>query len=321
MNDEPPFFDRSIPRQGDVSHEASAWFALMQGGSPTDAERDALKHWINADTRNAQAYAELESLWAASALVLQQQAVSEPVQVSRRRFLGVSAAACTAAVAIGSASFWLKGSSSPFADMRTAVGERRVVRLPDGSTVELAGSTALNLDFTAGKRALTLLQGEAFFSVIPSNAGMLNIKTDAGLVAASDAEFCLSCDRGTAILAVSRQRVHVTTASQQTDLEAGLSVRFSAIETGPIQRADLDQVLAWRTGRLVFFDKPLLAVVEELQRWREGKIFIPDSRLAARRVSLILNLERPDQMLDVLSKALSVKVARYTDMVTVIQPA
>ena len=321
MNTEPPFFDRSLPRQGDVSHEASAWFALMNGGAPTDAEREALKQWIAAHASHRQAYAELENLWAASAMVLQQRAAPAPVQISRRRFVGLGIAACTAAIAIGSTRFWLQGASSPFADVRTAVGERRKVSLPDGSTVELAGNAALNVEFTAGKRSVELLQGEVFFSVLPSQIGMLKVKTDAGLVAASEGDFCLSCEHAAASLTVSRHRVHVTTASQQTDLEEGLSMSFSASHSEPIQRADLDQVLAWRNGRLVFFDKPLLAVVDELQRWREGKIFIPDARLAARRVSLILNLERPEQMLEVLSKALSVKVARYTDLVTVIQPA
>jgi len=80
-------------------------------------------------------------------------------------------------------------------------------------------------------------------------------------------------------------------------------------------------LLAWRSGRLVFFNEPLQAVVEELQRWREGRIFIMDKQLAARRVSLILNLEQPEQMLDVMSRALAVRTAQYTDLVTLLYPA
>lgn len=80
-------------------------------------------------------------------------------------------------------------------------------------------------------------------------------------------------------------------------------------------------MLAWRNGRLVFFNEPLLTVVDALQRWRKGRIFIMDKQLAARRVSLILNLDHPDQMLDVLSRALAVRTTRYTDLVTLIYPA
>ncbi|HEY0288904.1 MAG TPA: FecR domain-containing protein [Pseudomonas sp.] len=321
MSAEPPFHDLSAPRNDDVSHQASAWFALVNGGAPTQAEREALAKWIEADPRHAQAFAQLESLWAASALLLQPAPPAVHAQLSRRRFVGLGMAACTAAVTAGATTFWLKGVGSPFADLHTAVGERRVVDLPDGSTVELAGSTALNVDFSSTKRSLELLEGEAFFKVLPNAASELSVSTQAGQVFVRAGEFCLSCDRTTAMLAVNRHTVRVLTAGQQTDVGEGSSLRFSASQTGPIQRAELDQILAWRSGRLVFFDTPLSTVVSELQRWREGKIFIMDKQLAARRVSLILNLNRPDQMLDVLSKALSVRMTSYTDLVTLIYSA
>lgn len=318
MSLEPPYLKPVDPRIDDVSHQASGWFALIQGGSPTQAEREELAQWIAADPRHAQAYAQLESLWAASALLAKPRAPVVSTQMSRRRFVGLGMAACAAAVTAGATTFWLKGAGLPLSDLHTAVGERRMVDLPDGSTVELAGNTALNLDFSSSRRSLELLQGEAFFKVAPSSAGEFCVKTEAGQVFANAGEFCLSCDGPTAMLAVNRHSVRVRTANQQTDLGEGLSLRFSANQTGAIQHAELDQILAWRSGRLVFFDKPLITVANELQRWREGKIFIPDKQLAARRVSLILNLNRPDQMLDVLAKALSVRMTSYTDLVTVI---
>ena len=318
MSAEPPFLKLCAPAPDDVSHQASRWFALMQGGSANEADRQALAEWIAADPQHSQAYAELENLWAATALLAQPVAPAAPVQLSRRRFVGLGMAACAAAVTASAATLWFKGVGSPFADLQTAVGERRVVQLPDGSSVELAGNTALNVDFSATKRSLELLQGEAFFTVLPDAAGELVVSTPAGRVVAREGEFCVSCDDATTMLAVSRHTVQVRTAGQQTDLGEGFSLRFSATQTGVIQRAELDQMLAWRNGRLVFFDKPLLTVVNELQRWRTGKIFIADQQLAARRVSLILNLNRPDQMLDVLAKALSVRMSRYTDLVTVI---
>lgn len=321
MSVEPPFHVPSDSRVDDASHQASSWFALMHGGSPTPAEREALTQWLEADPVHAQAYARLETLWTASAQIAQPSMPAIEPQLSRRRFVGLGVAACAVAVTTSATTLWLKGVGSPFADLRTAVGERRTVRLPDGSTVELAGNTALNVDISPTRRALELLQGEAFFSVVPGAAGELSIRTDAGQTLANDAEFCLSCDNDTTVLTVSRHTVRVVTPSQQTDLGEGLSLRFSATSTDAIEHAELEQTLAWRSGRLVFFDKPLSTVVGELQRWREGKIFIADTQLAARRVSLILNLNRPDQMLDVLSKALSVRMTRYTGLITVIHAA
>jgi transmembrane sensor len=319
MSVEPPRLVHTASRPADASHRASEWFALIQGGAPTPTERAELAQWLAADPRNAQAYAQLEQLWEATALLA--QPVAQAPQLSRRRFVGLGLAASVAVVASGATTLWFKGISAPFADVRTAVGERRTLQLPDGSTVELAGNTALNLNFSATQRAVELLQGEAFFQVVPTAAGEFSVQTQAGRVLLGDGECCLACDGASAQLSVSRHSVRVITPNQQTDLGEGLSLRFSSTHTGAIQRAELEQVLAWRNGRLVFFDTPLLTVVNQLQRWREGKIFIPDAQLAARRVSLILNLNRPDQMLDVLSKALAVRTTRYTDLITLIQPA
>ena len=305
----------------DVSHQASAWFALMQGGSPSHSEREAFVQWLAADTAHAQAYTQLQQLWDASALLLQPAPPAAPAQLSRRRFVGLGLAASAAAVSAGTATFWLRGGGSPFADLYTAVGERRVVKLADGSSVELAGNTALNVDLSATRRSLQLLRGEAFFTIAPSAAGEMRVRTEAGDVFAGDAAFCLSCDGATAMLAVNRHGVRVAAANQQAELSEGLSLRFSTTRLEAIQQAEMDQVLAWRNGRLVFFDTPLQTVVDQLQQWRQGRIFIMDKQLAARRVSLVLNLDRPEQMLGVLSKALAVRTNRYTNLVTLIYPA
>lgn len=319
MKAEPPQL-APAPRVDGISHQASAWFALMQGGSPTQAEREGLAIWLEADPRHARAYAQLENWWAASALLLPPEIDAQRTQLSRRRFMGFGIAASAVAVTAGASTFWLKNMDLSFADIRTSVGERRTVSLPDGSSVDIAGNTALNLDFASASRSVELLHGEAFFNVA-AGAGDFKVSTSAGQVHTREGEFCLSCDGSSALLAVNRKTVSVVTANRQIDLEEGLSLRFGIAQTGEIQRAELDQVLAWRGGRLVFFDRPLLGVVDELRRWREGKIFIMDKQLAARRVSLILNIDRPDHMLDAVTQALAVRVVRYTHLVTLIYPA
>ncbi len=315
----PPAFPEA--HVDDISHRASAWFALMHGGSPTAAERTELVAWLDADPRHAEAYAQLEHLWAASAQLHSLNAAPAAAHLSRRRFVGMGIAASAVAVTACASMLWLNDMGLPFADVRSAVGERRTVSLPDGSTVDLAGHTALNVDFSPTRRAVELLHGEAYFTVLPAAAGEFTVNSRSGQVVAAEGEFCLSCDDASTLLTVSRKTVRVVTANQQIDLAEGLSLRFSSDRTGPIQHAELAQVLAWRSGRLVFFDKPLFTVIDELQRWREGRIFIMDKQLASRRVSLILNLNKPEQMLDAITKALAVRVDRYTDLITLIYPA
>ena len=48
---------------------------------------------------------------------------------------------------------------------KTTVGERRTVKLPDGSSVELNTASELAVRYTASARAIRLTRGEAYFTV------------------------------------------------------------------------------------------------------------------------------------------------------------
>ncbi|NER60205.1 DUF4880 domain-containing protein [Pseudomonas sp. MAFF212428] len=305
-----------------VTQQACAWFALIFEGSASEAQREQWRQWMQADPQHAKAYAELEDIWILSAAL---PAVKAPAPapargVSRRRFVQLGMAACSAALATGCATLWFKGENLSFADLHTAVGETRTERLADGSVIELAGNTALDLDFSGATRRLRLLRGEVYCSVA-ADARPLRIDTDAGAVISEQGAFCLSCEGSSADLAVSARTARVEIPGQRAALSAGEGLTFTRTALGPIQQAELDQLMAWRSGSLVFFNTPLAKVVQHVQRWREGRIFIADERLATRPVSVIFNRHRPEQMLDVLARTLPIQVNRYTDLLTIIRTA
>lgn len=308
------------PLQDEITTQACTWFALIVDGSATPDERQAWERWMQADVRHAKAYADLERLWTMSAGLARVQPPA-PRSISRRRFVQWASAASVSAVAAGSVMLWLKGENLPWGDVRTTVGERRSERLPDGTQVELAGNTAFDLDFSGPERRVKMLRGEAFFQVQPNPVRPFRVDAGAGSLTTVGADFCLSCLGDAVDLSVSKHALRVVAGGQQAELNAGQTLHYSAQGLGDIQRAELEQVLAWRTGRLVFFDTPLAKVVSSLERWRSGRIFITDERLATRPVSLIINLQHPEQMLDVLAQALPIRLQRFTPLLTLIQPA
>lgn len=303
-----------------INTQACSWFALIVDGSATAEERQAWQRWMQADPQHAQAYRELERLWSLSA-GLARVPVAAPRGVSRRRFVQWASAASVGALAVGSGAFWLEGRSLPWGDVRTAIGERRSTRLADGTEVELAGNTAFDVDFSGQERRIRMLRGEAFFQVSSDPSRPFRVEAGAGSLSTSGADFCLSCLGDGVELSVSQHTLRVAVAGQQAELTAGQALHFSPQGLGDIQRAELEQILAWRSGRLVFFDTPLARVVSSLERWRRGRIFIADERLAARPVSLILNLQQPERMLEVLAQALPIRIQQYTPLLTLIQPA
>ena len=46
-----------------IVEEAAVWFATMHGGKASGREKNALKAWLAADPRHAEAYADINRLW------------------------------------------------------------------------------------------------------------------------------------------------------------------------------------------------------------------------------------------------------------------
>ena len=167
--------------------EALRWLVVLKDKAASDADRAAFEDWLRADPRHQAAWIQAQSVWmrvgkfgpafanrpaAASgwrpaaavppAAPTMWRAPARPARPpGRRRFL--LAAAAVAAVAAPAAVLLLRPDL--LADHSTAVGERRKVTLEDGSTVELAGSSSLSVDFSAEARRVVLHDGEAFFDV------------------------------------------------------------------------------------------------------------------------------------------------------------
>ena len=63
----------------------------------------------------------------------------------------------------------------------------------------------------------------------------------------------------------------------------------------------------------MFYDTPLADVVDALNRYRDGHIFILDSSLAALRVSGVFSTTDPDAALNIITRTLPVRQSRLTD--------
>ncbi|MCS5516754.1 FecR domain-containing protein [Pseudomonas qingdaonensis] len=192
-----------------MSQQACAWFALIFEGSASQAEHEQWLEWMLADPRHAKAYLELEALWALAAELPAVQAPPAPRPAASR-----GGASCNWP--------WRRappqwpparprcGSRATACRLPTCtrVGETRTERLPDGSVIELAGNTALDLDFSGTTRRLRMLRGQAYFKVA-ADTRPLRIDTEAGTVVSHHGAFCLSCDAGSADLAVSEHNAGV----------------------------------------------------------------------------------------------------------------
>lgn len=301
-----------------VSREAVTWFAAMHADEVTASTRSAFRAWLRRDVRHQAAYADIERIWSAAS--------DWPAVRSHRWATGLAltrrALGKAALAAVVGGSGLLAYQQYFIGDYRTGAGERRSVRLPDNSNVELAGATVLSLDFSPQLRLVTLHRGEAFFSTAQDKSRPFVVDAGAGRTMASGAAFNIDY--------VADDDVHVTVLENAADIRlgtadvrvaAGRQVNYSNKTIGAPSAVDPAEALAWREGRLVFVSVPFGRVVTSLNRWRSGKFVIVSPSLMERSVTLIVDLNTIDDVPDVLRDSLPVRLVNVTPYVTFIMAA
>ncbi len=301
-----------------VSREAVTWFAAMHADEVTASTRSAFRAWLRRDVRHQAAYADIERIWSAAS--------DWPAVRSHRWATGLAltrrALGKAALAAVVGGSGLLTYQQYFLGDYRTNAGERRSVRLSDNSNVELAGATALSLDFSPQLRLVTLHRGEAFFSTTQDKSRPFVVDAGAGRTMASGAAFNIDY--------VADDDVHVTVLENAADirlgtadvrLAAGRQVSYGNKTIGAPNAVDPAEALAWREGRLVFVSVPFGRVVTSLNRWRSGKFVIVSPSLMKRPVTLIVDLKTIDDVPDVLRDSLPVRLVNVTPYVTFIMAA
>ncbi|MFJ3151431.1 sigma-70 family RNA polymerase sigma factor [Pseudomonas hunanensis] len=171
------------------------------------------------------------------------------------------------------------------ADYHTAVGERQVITLADGTRVTLNSASALSLVFSEHERRVVLDAGEALFETADDSRPFV-VETAGAQVQGNAATFSVQRD-GHAVLARGEAKVG----------EHELAVA-----------ADAGTQMAWQRGKLIFNGKPLGQVLTELERYRHGRIVLSDSKLAAMEVSGVFDLDEPEALLRTLEQRYGLKV-------------
>lgn len=318
--------------------EALRWLVVLRDRNASDADRAAFAEWLAADPRHQAAWSRAESVWMRvgkfgpafanqpSRLPRRQPAVAAPPESppparparlpGRRRFL--YAAAAVAAVA-GPAAVLLSRPDL-LADHATAVGERRKITLEDGSTVELAGSSSLSVDFSAEARRVVLHDGEAFFDVARDTTRPFVVQAADGSSQALGTTFDVKRQGAEVTVAVVEHAVAVSSAGSRVVVEQGQQLRYGARGAGKVHEADLSQVEAWRRDRLIFHETPLAEVVADLERYRGGRIVVTDARLRRIPVTAVFDARQADAALDTIADSLSIRLRRVTGLLVVLSP-
>jgi transmembrane sensor len=289
----------------DLEDQAFERWVHLTSGNATEAERAAFDQWRRQSPDHEAAAALAEDLWQALPRTRTAETFVPPAPVQRRPLRWAALAAGLAALALTSLSDPVQVY---FADHTTAVGERKLITLEDGSQVWLNSASALTVHYTPTRRDISLLKGEALFQVSKDPARPFVVQASGGSVQAVGTRFDVDRHGQRVRVGVTEGEVKVSSGGESVPLKIGQQLDFSdSLPPSATRPLDINSAAAWQRGKLIFNRRPLADVFADLERYIPGSVVITGN-LPDTAVSGVFNLDDIPGTLDVLSQTQAVRI-------------
>lgn len=274
-----------------LDREAQDWLLRFAAGNANGADIEAFKQWAAVDPARADAFARACRVWdtigpaaAGSAAWRDHARIAPRPHMARRAFIGGALAASTAAAAYLAVrpplGLW-PSVSELAADYRTAIGEQRNIALPGGSSIEMNTRTSIALRTAqAGTERIELLSGEAAVTALGSHR--VEVLAGDARAVAEGATFNIHLVGGAVSTTCIAGEVEVASAARAVRLRPQQQIIYAAGDLGAVTSIDPAAVTAWQAGVLVFHGTPLSEAVEEINRYRPGRIIVTNAALGRR---------------------------------------
>jgi transmembrane sensor len=267
--------------------EAAAWFAQMNRRSVPLQSLEAFRAW-REDPRNRAAYQAVDFTWRGAEAVKDDPAIQDALAAafsrpgrSRSARWAWPAGLATAGLAV--AAIFAITTLSAGSTYATRVGEQRLVRLDDGTTMRLDTDTKVAVAFRGRERRVRLTQGQAFFDVAHDPARPFIVDAGSMRVRAVGTRFDVRRDGAEAKVTLVEGIVQVRSLGggdpDAWTLKPGEQVRLG--RTSARVTADVAAATSWTSGRVIFRGIPLAQAIDEINRYSPHKIRLEAQAVAA----------------------------------------
>ena len=296
------------------TRDALAWTIRLR---EADAEAWAeFTDWLEADPDHLGAYEEAAALDAELGGVARMPqrpvpagdpAAPERRGSGRRMVLGWGIAAAFAA-AVG---YWALPGSRELYPVQTAPGERRVVTLADGSSIQLNGSSRILLD-RGRPRFARLESGEALFTVVHDDSTTFRVEVGEAVIRDLGTVFNVVKEAGAVKVEVAEGAVAFDTPARGVELREGGTLRWAGGEIATGRREPVE-IGAWGKGQLSYSSASIAEVAADLSR-STGIRVTAAPEVAQRRFTgiLVVGADHP-QLVRRVSALLGVDARRSGD--------
>lgn len=341
------------PRPEAIEAAAADWLVRRHAGFSAD-EAVRFDVWIRTDPRHAAAFDRLRRAWeeldsprrTGQAGTVRSGLRLRAERRTRRRQTWIMGAAGLAAAAALVMTFLPLGTppAGPLADPPTAVLRPNLQTLADGSTVQLNAGAEIAVEFTAEKRGVRLLRGEALFAVMKDAARPFVVNAAGVEVRAVGTAFSVRYAPQQVDVLVTEGRVSVKRmdepppASALPILDQGGSHAPAIVSAGerasvplasatgpssgqPLPPAEITAALAWRSRRIELSGTPLAEVVGLFNRQNRVQLLIADAPTRRLQVTGIVWTDDPEGFVRLIEASLELRSERRGDAIVLRQGA
>lgn len=208
----------------------------------------------------------------------------------------------------------------------TSFGQQRQIDLPDGTKVQLAASSRLQVvPGYGGSSRIVVLTGEAVFDVRHDGARPFEVRAAGAIVRDIGTVFSVRVRAGdSAVRVVVIEGMASLRRAPGTPADA---IQLAARDVGTLTGAfgavrvehdvSVASLVSWREGRFDYNDAPVSDVVADLARWYGIVFRLEAPAIATRRLTATLPTSSLADALKVLSLSLGVQAEQLGDTVTV----
>jgi transmembrane sensor len=294
--------------------EAFAWVIQLHSGEATVEDAEAIEQWRRTSSDHEAAFRDAVRLWRtlgdetrrlvgeaeAGHLETSKPSALRAIALSRRSLIGGAIAASIAAgyaIVRPPLGMW-PSLEELMADYRTGKGEQRTIALSDNISLKLNTETSIAIRSIKDEAHIEIISGEA--AITSARDGVRPVVVDAasGRITALHANFEVRCLDGKVTVSCIDGAVEVGVGSRNVQITKEQQVSYTTADnlSAPVA-IDPIQTTAWQSGLLIVHDWPMSKVVDEINRYRVGKIVIMNSALGRRQVTGTFHIDHLDDFI------------------------
>ena len=290
----------------------------------SQSDQQNLDAWLAEGPEHAIAFWRMDAAWeSTNRLSILRPQHREPAP--RAGLLPRTARAVAAIAAIALVAYAAQSEFAPKEKVyASAIGDRKILTLADGSRIELNTDTVLRVAQDAAGRKVWLDKGEAYFSIKHDGAHPFVVQVGKHRITDLGTKFVVreTGERVDVSLLEGRARIDAPDAEDKTH-SAILTPGDVAVATSnslsvrKIETRRIENDLAWRTGLLVFNNTSLGEAADAFNRYNNKKLVIENPQTAGLTIDGTFHTNNVMAFVDVAQHVLKLNVKTGNDEIVI----